>query len=848
MLNSEIKRKIDNARDILVGKIPVPMSQIEQITIALIYKFMSDIDEQNKELGWESFFYWEFEKYSWKNLMDKRIWAQERMNLYVEGLEMMTKNERIPELFRNIFRNAYLPFRDPQVLDRFLKQIDEFSYDHSEDLWNAFEYLLSTAWSQWDAGQFRTPRHIIDFIVSVVQPTKDDTILDPACGTAWFLISAYKYILKQNTAKFLWDKLSVLEREKLTRNFVGYDISHEMVRLSLVNMYLHRFPDPKIFEYDTLSDDARWNEEFSCILANPPFMTPKGGIKPHDRFSIKAKKSEVLFVDYIMEHLTINWKAWIIVPEWIIFQSANAYKQLRKKMIEQNFLYAVVSLPSWVFQPYSWVKTSILLFDKKIAKKTDKILFVKIENDGFDLWAQRRPIDKNDLPKAKEIIVNYKLWIINDEINLQKTSDPAFLADNLLKEFLENENLLWKKKVLLVEKSKIAESGDYNLSMERYRVNEELGMMNGKWEMVELGEVCELWRWFAFKSKDYVNNWILNFRVTNIWDDWYPNLKDTKFLPIQYKEKYKEYLLKEWDFVIVMVGATTWKVWIITKDILPALLNQNMWRFFPKKNINKKYLFYIIKKIPLLLQWWARDYLTQKDFLKIKIPLPSLEIQKQIVEELDAYQKIIDGAKQVVENYKLHIDIDPSWEMVELGEVCEVKSWWTPSKSKKEYWEKWTIPWFWSTVCKNKPVYKPTNFITDEWLKNSSAKVFKVNTTLIALVWATIWKTALLKIEWATNQNIAWLYPLDTNKLDVKFLFYISQTLYDKFLKIWEWKFRMASLSFVRSLKIPLPPLEVQKQIVEKIEEEQKLVEANKKLIEMFEKKIEERVRRVWEG
>jgi type I restriction enzyme M protein len=97
-----------------------------------------------------------------------------------------------------------------------------------------------------------------------------------------------------------------LEKENLTKNFVGYDISHEMVRLSLVNMYLHNFADPKIYEYDTLSNDTRWNEEFSCILANPPFMTPKGGIKPHDRFSIKAKKSEVLFVDYIMEHLTIN--------------------------------------------------------------------------------------------------------------------------------------------------------------------------------------------------------------------------------------------------------------------------------------------------------------------------------------------------------------------------------------------------------------------------------------------------------------------------------------------------------------------------------------------------------------
>jgi type I restriction enzyme M protein len=179
--------------------------------------------------------------------------------------------------------------------------------------------------------------------------------------------------------------LSLQEKKNLTKNIVGYDISHEMVRLSLVNLYLHNFGDPKIYEYDTLSQEERRGEDFDCILANPPFMTPKGGIQPHKRFSIQASKSEVLFVDYMMEHLKINGKAGIIVPEGIIFQSATAYKALRKKMIEENYLRAVVSLPSGVFQPYSGVKTSILLFDKSLAKKSDKILFAKINNDGYDL-------------------------------------------------------------------------------------------------------------------------------------------------------------------------------------------------------------------------------------------------------------------------------------------------------------------------------------------------------------------------------------------------------------------------------------------------------------------------------
>ncbi|HOG15327.1 MAG TPA: class I SAM-dependent DNA methyltransferase, partial [Candidatus Absconditabacterales bacterium] len=361
MLTSEIKRKIDNARDILVGKVPVPSQQIEQITIALIYKFMSDIDQEDKKLGGEGFFVGEYNKYSRFSIMDRKIGGQERLNLYTEGLEKMGINPHLPQMFRDIFRNAYLPFKDPSTLDMFLKQIDEFSYDHSEDLGDAFEYLLSTAGSQGDAGQFRTPRHIIDFIVSVVEPQLSDTVLDPACGTAGFLISAYKYIMAQHGDKKPGDKLSISQKKALTENFVGYDISYEMVRLSLVNMYLHNFGNPKIYEYDTLSSDDRRDDRFDCILANPPFMTPKGGIQPHNRFSIKANKSEVLFVDYIIDHLNPRGKAGVIVPEGIIFQGANAYKSLREKMVKENYLWAVVSLPAGVFQPYSGVKTSILL-------------------------------------------------------------------------------------------------------------------------------------------------------------------------------------------------------------------------------------------------------------------------------------------------------------------------------------------------------------------------------------------------------------------------------------------------------------------------------------------------------
>ncbi|GAG19419.1 unnamed protein product, partial [marine sediment metagenome] len=190
----------------------------------------------------------------------------------------------------------------------------------------------------------------------------------------------------------------------------------------------------------------RWNEYADVVLANPPFMSPKGGIKPHNRFSVQSKRSEVLFVDYMAEHLTPSGRAGIIVPEGIIFQSQTAYTQLRKMLLE-GYLVAVVSLPAGVFNPYSGVKTSILILDKSLAKKTDTIAFFKIKNDGFGLGAQRRPIDTNDLPPAQAEIAEY----------LRRLRAGESVAD------------FQPTLGLIVDKAKVAANGEYNLSGDRYR-------------------------------------------------------------------------------------------------------------------------------------------------------------------------------------------------------------------------------------------------------------------------------------------------------------------------------------------------------------------------------------------
>ena len=654
MLNQETKRKIDSCRDMLVGKLPDPKAQIEQITYALIYKFMGDMDKASVEMGGKaSFFVNGYEQYAWDRLMSQKLGGTERLALYSEAIGKLSLNPHLPQLFRDIFKDAFLPYRDPETLNMFLKKIDWFTYSHSEDLGDAFEYLLSVMGSQGDAGQFRTPRHIIDFIVEVIDPQKDETILDPACGTAGFLISSYKHILKQNTGEKPGDKLTPDERTTLMNQMVGYDISPDMARLSLVNMYLHGFQGPHIYEYDTLTDEARWDDTFDIIMANPPFMSPKGGIRPHKRFSIQANRSEVLFVDYIAEHLTANGRAGVIVPEGIIFQSGNAYKSLRKMLVE-NYLFCVVSLPSGVFNPYSGVKTSILLMDKTLAKQTDKILFVKIENDGFDLGAQRREIPGSDFPQA---LVNIKTY-------LQSARNG--------KEFCLPDT----PNFLFVSKQQLAENGDYNLSLERYRTQE---LRQTKWPLVELGEVCTdilsggtpstevEWYWNGnipwMTSADIVDNNTIVIRK-NITKEGLDN-SATNLIPK--------------DNIIVVTRVGLGKVVMNKIDVCISQDSQGL--ILNKEKVFPKFLLYLLVEKVLAFKSTSQGTTIQgvtKNQLKtIQVPLPPLYIQHEIASEIEAYQKIIDGARQVVDNYKPKIKIDTEWPMVRLEEVCEIN----PKKS-----------------------------------------------------------------------------------------------------------------------------------------------------------------------
>jgi type I restriction enzyme M protein len=854
MLESETKRRIDTARDILVGKVPDPKSQVEQITIALIYKFMDDMDRESKEMGGKAvFFTGEFKRYRWSNIFDPRLGGHEMLNLYAEAIVKLNQNPGIPQLFRDIFKNAYLPYRDPETLKLFLTTINEFKYDHSENLGDAFEYLLSVLGSQGDAGQFRTPRNIINFMVEVIDPRMNEIILDPACGTAGFLISSYKHIMKANTKKALGDLLTTSERKKMMDNFRGYDISPDMVRLSLVNLYLHGFSQPKIFEYDTLTSDERWNEYAGVILANPPFMSPKGGIKPHKKFSVQSNRSEVLFVDYIAEHLTTSGRAAVIVPEGIIFQGGTAYKQLRKSLVEK-YLYAVVSLPSGVFNPYAGVKTSVLFFDPLLAQKSDSILFVKIENDGFSLGAQRRAIDKNDLPMAVEIIKKFR-----KELTQRRIVSEIRDAEEKIEEILPRTTLTDTNDVdyLIVSKEKLAENDEYNLTGERYRETEQRGKQ--KWSMVRLGDVdlfsIESGGTPDSKNKAYWDGDIYWATLVDLpQNDYITIINDTQRKITQDGLKNSSAKIISPNSVIVSTRATIGRIGI---NKISMCTNQGFKNVIIKDESKVSYAFlaFMIKQLvpqmELLASGGTFKEISKTNFCSLEIPLPPIEIQREIVAEIEGYQKIIDGARKVVDNWKPHIDIDPDWSMVKLGDMCDFMTGGTPFSSIKEYYENGVIPWIVSGDIHKGEIFDCKGRISEKGMNNSNTKFLPVNSVLIALngQGKTRGTVALLRIDNATcNQSIVSMKP-KTNVLLAEYLYYLLKAMYQQIRDLTGDNQRSGlNIPILKGIQVPLPPIEVQQKIVAEIEAEQKTVDGCRELIALYEGKIKTVIEHVWGG
>ena len=652
----------------------------------------------------------------------------------------------------------------------------------------------------------------------------------PACGTAGFLISAYKHIIKQpiNAKK----PLTPAQHQKLMENIVGYDISPDMVKLASVNLFLHQFPQPKIYEYDTLSSEERWNDKFDIILANPPFMTPKGGIQPHNKFGVKANRAEVLFVDYMMEHLNLKGKAGFVVPEGIIFQSATAYKALRKMMVEDNYLYAVVSLPSGVFNPYSGVKTSILFFDRELAKKTKDILFVKVENDGYDLGAQRREIKDNDLPEALKLL---QLW--------QKSIGTVTIPEELTK----------SKKITIVSKEKLAEDGEYNLSAVRYQQAQDFS--NCQYEMVRLGDVAEISAGnsapqdtkmfengiYPFCRTSDVGKIHISSNFTNISDKL--NCDGIKGLTLYKKE----------TILLPKSGASTFLNHRVMLGIDSYVSSHLATIYRDENKVLAKFLFYMLLKIDAksITPNSAYPSLKLSEISNIEIPLPPLSVQEEIVKELDQYQAIIDGAQKVVDNWKPTFEINPEWKKVKLGDekYFSIEAGGTPLTTETSYWNG-AINW---ATLVDLPtdefvsyLLKTERTITEDGLSHSSAKLLPVDTVIVSTR-ATIGRVAVNKIETATNQGFKNIIIKDKTKANPLFTAYMVKNLAPEMEKLASGgTFKEISKTSVASLSIPLPSLDEQKAIIAQIEQEKQYVDACKKLIEISKQKISDKIKSIW--
>ncbi|MBK9426368.1 MAG: N-6 DNA methylase [Gammaproteobacteria bacterium] len=598
------------------------------------------------------------------------------------------------------------------------------------------------------------------------------------------------------------DLLTPDERGRLARNFKGYDISPDMVRLSLVNLYLHGFTDPHIFEYDTLTSQERWHETADVILANPPFMSPKGGIRPHNRFSVQSKRSEVLFVDYMAEHLTPNGRAGIIVPEGIIFQSQGAYRQLRKLLVE-DYLIAVVSLPAGVFQPYSGVKTSILILDKSLARASDSIAFVKVQNDGFGLGAQRRAIDKNDLPAAAAALQALRHSRASGNPG---DFDPSHYPD-----------------LLVVEKSRIAANGDYNLSGERYR---EGTVSNTAYSLVPVGrfmkegvktvdpriapdELFELWSIPAFDagSPELLRGGEIGSQKKVVAPG---DVLLSRIIP----HIRRGWVVRENSDGRRQIASTEWIVFS-SDEVVPGFLRQLLVSDFFHESFMQT----------ITGVGGSLSRANPAPVGEIKIPLPPLEVQREIVAEIEGYQKVIDGARAVLDHYRPHIPIHPDWPMVLLGDVFKLSSGrgLTQTNMKEGRY----------------PVYGGngrTGTHSEYFLEKANIVIGRVG-AYCGAVHITEPKA------WITDNG---LYVTEfKQKIDLGYLAQVLVQLnLNQFAKVGGQP--SISQATVCERTIPLPPLATQQAIVAEIEAEQALVNANRELIARFEQKIQATLARVW--
>ena len=396
------------------GGVNNPMDSIEQLSYLLFLRLMSERDDEFAALSkkYKSIFAGDWAKYKWGNFV-----TLTGDNLFDAVRSAIEKIHELPGMSKTgklLFERATLKIYDRPTLRAVIQIINEMDLSEHEGVdlkGDMYEYLLNQIATSGTNGQFRTPRHIIDMIVALIDPQPHETIVDPACGTAGFLISAFTYILRQHTPKadlahglLSGTKLSTTQWKFLEeRAFTGFDNDANMVKVAILNLYLHkmekadiRFHNPLTTGIGSPYPGQRWD----VVLANPPFA---GKIQTESilaDINLDTRSTELLFVKWFMDHLSDAGRAGIIIPNGVLFGGNKAAVKVRELLIKEYGLQAVISLPSGVFKPYAGVGTAILIFDitKAKRKKNDYVWFYDLTADGFSLDDKRTPIEANDIP------------------------------------------------------------------------------------------------------------------------------------------------------------------------------------------------------------------------------------------------------------------------------------------------------------------------------------------------------------------------------------------------------------------------------------------------------------------
>ncbi|MCJ0537456.1 type I restriction-modification system subunit M [Enterococcus cecorum] len=437
MITGELRNKIDRIWETFwTGGITNPLDVIEQFTYLLFIKQLDDVETTNENeanfLGvpFESMFPDDCQQSRWSKFKNLGS-AEEMYDIVLNGVFPFIKNlhQDGDSAYSKYMGDAIFKIPTASMLTKIVDGIDGLELGDADSKGDLYEYLLSKVATAGTNGQFRTPRHIIKMMVDLVQPQPEDTIIDPAMGSAGFLIESQAYLREHHEKMFLNAKL----REHFNSNmFYGNDMDRTMLRIGAMNMLLHGVDNPNISYRDSLSEQNTDVEKYSLVLANPPF---KGSLD-YDAVSAdllkvtKTKKTELLFLALFLRILKKGGRAAVIVPDGVLFGSSKAHKQIRKEIVDNNKLEAVISMPSGVFKPYAGVSTAILVFTKTGAGGTDQVWFYDMKADGYSLDDKRQTVSENDIP---DIITRFAN--LEGEKERQRTEQSFFVP---VEEIVEN--------------------------------------------------------------------------------------------------------------------------------------------------------------------------------------------------------------------------------------------------------------------------------------------------------------------------------------------------------------------------------------------------------------------------